>query len=101
MGITDIEEDTRTLWWTEIGDGSFLGSKARVTHIRYHLIKYVHRLIDTSILDMAKALSGAQIQNLFNQYCLLSQRMCHLFSISRTTITSNFVELFTVVHTSQ
>ncbi|KAL8204993.1 hypothetical protein R6Q57_010616 [Mikania cordata] len=77
-GITDIDDATLRAWWPLIADDPFVGTKARVSRIRDPLIRYMHRLIATSIAGRGRSREWCTLQDLFYLYCLITGRTCQL-----------------------
>ncbi|KAD5803697.1 hypothetical protein E3N88_15057 [Mikania micrantha] len=77
-GITEIDDATLRAWWPLIADDPFAGTKARVTRIRDPLIRYMHRLIATSIAGRGRSREWCTLQDLFYLYCLITGRTCQL-----------------------
>ncbi|KAL8244547.1 hypothetical protein R6Q59_010805 [Mikania micrantha] len=77
-GITEIDDATLRAWWPHIADDPFRGTKARVSRIRNALIRYMHRLIATSISGRGRSREWCTLQDLFYLYCLITGRTCQL-----------------------
>ncbi|KAL8193731.1 hypothetical protein R6Q57_026423 [Mikania cordata] len=54
-GITEIDDASLLAWWPLIADDPVAGTKARVSRIRDPLIRYMHRLIATSIAGRGRS----------------------------------------------
>ncbi|KAL8216770.1 hypothetical protein R6Q57_023607 [Mikania cordata] len=77
-GITEIDDATLRAWWPLIADDPFAGTKARVSRIRDPLIRYMHRLIATSIAGHGRSREWCTLQDLFYLYCLVTGHTCQL-----------------------
>ncbi|KAL8218820.1 hypothetical protein R6Q57_022193 [Mikania cordata] len=75
--IHTADDAVVSAWWPRIGDEPFVRA-ARVTRIRDPLIRYLHRVIASSITGRGMSQEWCTSQDLFFLYCILSGRLCNV-----------------------
>ncbi|KAL8223930.1 hypothetical protein R6Q57_019405 [Mikania cordata] len=75
--IHTADDAVVSAWWPRIGDEPFVRA-ARVTRIRDPLIRYLHRVIASSITGRGMSQEWCTSQDLFFLYCILSRRSCNV-----------------------
>ncbi|KAL8205502.1 hypothetical protein R6Q57_009053 [Mikania cordata] len=75
--IHTADDAVVSAWWPQIGDEPFVRA-VRVTCIRDPLIRYLHRVIASSITGRGMSQEWCTSQDLFFLYCILSRRPCNV-----------------------
>ncbi|KAL8218159.1 hypothetical protein R6Q57_021532 [Mikania cordata] len=75
--IHTADDAVVSAWWPRIGDDPFVRA-ARVTRIRDPLIRYLHRVIASSITGRGMSQEWCTSQDIFYLYCILSGRPCNV-----------------------
>ncbi|KAL8227352.1 hypothetical protein R6Q57_017184 [Mikania cordata] len=90
-GITEIDDATLRAWWPLIADDPFAGTKARVSRIRDPLIRYMHRLIATSIAGRGRSREWSRCRIYF--ICTTSSPGVHVSSRAALPSTSRRITI--------